>query len=72
MVHDLYTAFDADPTLEVCGVFLDMSKAFDKVYHERLIYKPRGMSISGPALKLIKSFRNIRLQRVILNGQSSN
>ena len=27
IVHDIYTAFDVDPTLEVRGVFLDMSKA---------------------------------------------
>ena len=26
------TMFNADPTLEVWGVFLDISKAFDKVY----------------------------------------
>ena len=31
IVHDIYTAFDADLTLEVRGVFLDMSKIFDKV-----------------------------------------
>ena len=33
IVH-IYTAFDANPTLESCGVFLDMSKAFDKAWHE--------------------------------------
>ena len=30
-IHDLYTAFDADPTLEVRGVFLNMSKSFDEM-----------------------------------------
>ena len=33
IVHDIYTAFDDDPTLEVRGGFQDMSKAFDKVWH---------------------------------------
>ena len=71
-VHDVYTAFDANPALEVHGIFLDLSIAFEKVWHEGLIYKLRGMSISGPALKLTKSFLNNRFQRVILNGPSSN
>ena len=35
IVHDVYTAFHADPTLEVRGVFLDMSKALDKVFGMR-------------------------------------
>ena len=53
IVHGLYTASNADPTLEVQGVFLDMSKAFDKVWDERLIFKLRQVSISGEALALI-------------------
>ena len=28
--HNLYKAFDVYPILETCGVFLDISKAFDK------------------------------------------
>ena len=28
-----YTAFDADSTLEVWGVFLDLSKAFDRIWY---------------------------------------
>ena len=31
IVYNLYKGFDAYPTLENRGVFLDMSKAFDKV-----------------------------------------
>ena len=58
MVHDIHTDFDADPTLEVPGVFLDMSKPFDKVWHEGLIYKPRQVGISGESLALINSFLN--------------
>ena len=33
VVHNLYKGFDAYPTLETPSVFLDMSKAFDKVWH---------------------------------------
>ena len=53
-------------------VFLDMSKAFDKVWFEGLIYKLRQVGISGEALALIINFLNKRFQRVTLNGQSSN
>ena len=54
--HDIYTAFGAYPTLESCGRFLDMSKAFDKVWHEGLIFKLKSMGISDALLNLIGSF----------------
>ena len=31
IVHDINSSFDCDPTLDVRGIFLDISKAFDKV-----------------------------------------
>ena len=37
--HNIYRAFDVNPSLEVRGVFLDLSKAFDKVRHEGLLLK---------------------------------
>ena len=71
IVHTLYKAFDAYPTLDTRGVFLDMSKAFDKVWHEGLIYKLKSMRVSNSLLKLIQSFLSNRFQRVLLNGQTS-
>ena len=69
--HEIYAFFDCYPPLEVRGVFLDISKAFDTVWHEGLIYKIKSIGISGPLLKLIESFLSNRYQRVLLNGQSS-
>ena len=34
IVHDIYNVFDTNPSLEVRGVFLDISKAFDRVWHD--------------------------------------
>ena len=70
--HNIYRAFDANPSLEVRGVFLDLSKAFYKVWHEGLLYKLKNNGINWNALKLIKSFLRNRCQRVLLNGQSSS
>ena len=64
-------AFDCYPTLEVRGIFLDISKVFDRVWHEGLIYKIKSIGISGPLLKLIGSFLSNKYQQALLNGQSS-
>ena len=39
IVHDIYANFDQHPTLEVRANFLDISKAFDKVWHEGLLFE---------------------------------
>ena len=54
------------------GVFLDISKAFDKVLHDGLIFKLQENGISRSLLKVLKQFLTNRKQRVVLNGQSSS
>ena len=71
ITHKIYSSFDASPSLEVRGVFLDISKAFDKVWHEGLIFKLQSIGISANLLNLIANFLNNRFQRVLLNGQNS-
>ena len=46
-----------------------MSKAFDKVWHEDLIFNLEQNGISGILLFLIKYFLSDRKERVVLNGQ---
>ena len=48
------------------GVFLDISKAFDEVWHKGLIYKLKQNGISGKLLNLIVDFLSNRKQRVVL------
>ena len=59
---DIFTSFDK--ALEVRGVFLDISKAFDKVWHAGLTYK-------WDKRQVIDFLKN-RQQRVVLNGQLSS
>ena len=39
ITHCIYTAFEEFPSREMRAVFLDISKAFDKVCHEGLLFK---------------------------------
>ena len=72
IVHDIYNAFDANPSLEVRGVFLDISETFDRLWHKGLLYKFKCMGINGNLLKLFESFLSNRHQRVVFNAQASS
>ena len=71
IVYNIYTVFDEYPTLESRGFFLDISKAFDKIWHEGLILKLKSMVICDALLDLIRNFLENRFQRVFLNGQTA-
>ena len=60
IVPNLNKAFDAYPTLETRGVFLDMSKAFDKIWHEGLIFKLKLVGVTDSLLRLMESFLSNR------------
>ena len=53
------------------AVVLDISKAFDGVWHARLLHKLMSYGISGQIFGLISSFLGIRRLRVVLEGKSS-
>ena len=72
ITHEIFKAFDCNPSLEVRSVFLDISKAFDKVWHEGLLYKLKSMVISGELYNLLENYLSDRFQRVLLNGQASS
>ena len=53
------------------GVFLDISKAFDKVWHIGLLFKLKAYGVDGELLLLLKNYLENRKQRVVLNCQTS-
>ena len=60
-----------DAGKEVRTVFCDISKAFDRVWHEGLIYKLKAAGVSGDVLRLLQSYLSGRRQRVVLPGSFS-
>ena len=53
------------------AVALDISKAFDRVWHAGLLHKLKPYGISGQLFGLISSFLNNRQLQVVLEGKSS-
>ena len=72
ITHDIHTAFDYNPPKNVRAVFLDISKAFDKVWHSGLLYKLKRNGVNGKILSIIESFLSNRMQRVTINGSNSD
>ena len=54
ITHEIYKYFGEG--LEVKSVFLDVSKGFDKVWHDGVIYKLTQSRISGNLLNLLEDF----------------
>ena len=57
---------------QVDMILLDFSKAFDKVHHEKLLFKLSQYGIGGETLQWIKSFLDNRTQSVVVNGSKSS
>ena len=56
----------------VDSIYLDFSKAFDKVPHKRLLRKLEAHGIEGKVLRWINAWLTDRQQRVVLNGHESD
>ena len=39
ITHEIYNSFDYNSSVDIRGVFLDISEAFDKVWHDGLIFE---------------------------------
>ena len=72
ITHEIYKTFDCLPSTDMRGTFLDISKAFNKVRYEGLIFKLKTYGIDGKLLNLLKNYLTERQQRVVLNCQTSS
>ena len=70
ITHEIYKSFDA--CLDVRAVFLGISKAFDKVWHQGIFYKLKQNRISGILLDTLTDFLRDQKQRFALNEQNSS
>ena len=61
-----------DDTNNVRMVFCDISSAFDRVWHQGLLYKLETVGISGPLLMWFKDYLSDRTQQVVIQGQTSS
>ena len=68
----MYKSFDCHPPTDMRGTFLDISKTFNKVWHDGLIFKLKTYGVEGNLLKLLENYLTDRQQRVALNGRTSS
>lgn len=61
-----------DNSIPVDVIYLDFSKAFDKVPHKRLLAKMKSLGIKGRLLTWTEAWLTNRKQRTVLNGTCSN
>ena len=62
-------ALDRGNSIDI--IYMDFKKAFDKVPHQRLIYKIRALGIHEEITLWIKDYLTDRTRKVIINGKSS-
>ena len=68
--HHICQTFDSNQYS--CMVFLDVSKAFDRVWHKGLIFKLKQNGIDGDLLEWISDYLSGRKQKVIIRNTSSS
>ena len=71
VTHEIYQSFDCHPPTDMRCTSLDISKAFDKVWHKYLTFKLKPYGIDGKLLKLLENYLTDLQQRVVLTGQTS-
>ena len=68
-IHDIQTDFDNSPAVDMRGVFLDILKAFDKVWHIGLLFKLLSYRFDGELLSLLENYLENCKQGIVLIGQ---
>ena len=60
VTHEIYCAFNCNPSIEVRVIFLDLSKAFDKLWHQGLLFKLEAFGFRGKLLNLLEDYLSNR------------
>ena len=71
---DIYNTFckALDEGKEICDIFCDISKAFDRVWHKGLLFKLNSAGVSGSLLTWFSDYLTDMKQRVVLPGVNSS
>ncbi|KAI8513936.1 hypothetical protein Bbelb_082600 [Branchiostoma belcheri] len=72
MVQTWLTAVDSNKPTLVRAIFADMSKAFDRVDHARLLQRVIDIHTSPRMQRWIVSYLQNRRQRVVIDGETSS
>ena len=69
-MHNLATSLDAGEQID--NIYLNMEKAFDRVPHEKLLYKLEYLGFRNPFLHWIGDYLTDRRHKVSIDGISSD
>ena len=70
LIHKIRVTWGNNKILQ--GLFLDISAAFDKIWHKALLIKLKQLSIEGQFLNLFDSYLSNRKQIVVVDGLKSS
>ena len=70
LYHKFSQALDLKKDVRI--VFCDISKAFDRVWFEGILFKLRNIGIGGKLLSFFKDYLSDRYQTVVIDGESSS
>ena len=72
VVDEIQSLFHYKPHTKVRAIFLDISKVFDEVWHQGLLFKLKSYGIEANLFRLLENYLHSQKQRVIFDGQCSS
>jgi len=68
--HKIYESLEKGQ--DICFISLDATSAFDRIWHEGLLFKLKCKGICGKLFDWFESYLSDRFQKVVIKGQLSN
>ena len=63
IVHEIQSSFDYKPLTNIRAISLDISKAFNKVWHQRLLFELKLYGVEGNFLRLLENYLDNRKKK---------